>query len=173
MWCGRTGAQRPRACGGVQHPAMAPQEQLRGTLGHPEARSKRREGLPCRRHCQQHGGLPPAFSARKPDCDVRGRQCERAGGDPLKAVFRAQNGGLRSKELPWDYGNHLHFLASLQTRGSPLGSRRRGTSLSLRKEPHSASLSLALAMSLASLSPADYLQALCSTFGYPQSPILT
>lgn len=85
-------------------------------------------------HGRDRQWSPAASSARKPDCNVRGRQCERAGGDSLKAVFRAQSGGLRSKELPWDYGNHLHFLASLQTRGSQPGARRRrGTSLPLRK----------------------------------------
>lgn len=86
-----------------------------------------------RRGDRQRFRAPAASSSRKPDCNVRGRQCERAGGDSLKAVLRAQSGGLRSKELPWDYGNHLHFLASLQTRGSRPGARRRGTSLSLRK----------------------------------------
>lgn len=121
------------------------QEDLWGTAGHPDACRKRREefallvGAPA--NSQRHGGnrqwftAPAASSARKPDCDVRDRQCERAGGDSLKAVFRVQSGGLRSKELPWDYGNHLHFLASLQTRGSWPGAKRRGTSLLLRKGP--------------------------------------
>lgn len=106
-------------------------EEARGSalLAGAPADSQRRGGD------RQWFAAPVASSARKPDCNVRGRQCERAGGDSLKAVFKAQSGGLRSKELPWDYGNHLHFLASLQTRGSWPGARRRGTSLSLRKGP--------------------------------------
>lgn len=113
-----------------------------------------------------------ASSSEKPDCSVRGRQCERAGSNSLKALFRAQSGGLRSKELAWDYGNHLHFLASLQTQGSRPGARRRGMSLLLRMDL-GVSLALALTMSLASLNHANNLQPLFSAVCYPQSPILT